>query len=313
MNRAKFILQGEARNIVNNYEIESILQAMVHEFPDFEKYIYSNVRNYVIKSFPCIWITERMGHKIFQDFYHFQEKAENPEVIISKDKNPDCAFHQIIISLSLLSKIRTALNYLVVHEIPAKANCNINDLFIKSESWQRKLLLAQDTKEGLVAKVLVSGDKTWVELQDFQAFNRESALMKNCVKNYFPSYSSKACKIYSLRDKNNKPLVTIEVRDDLVLQIKGISNLTPVFYDKEINHLMKSFGLQKKLQIVDFDIHALTNYHPLTDLLPYHGFEDLEEVPASNGLVNSSLKLIMVLIRDLMFLAKEIVYFFLFL
>lgn len=75
----------------------------------------------------------------------------------------------------------------------------------------------------------------WVKLVTALHFEREGRLQNHCVGNgnYFNSWRNARTEYYSLRDKNNKPHVTIEVglsghpQTKCVLQCKGHSNQKP--------------------------------------------------------------------------------------
>ena len=58
---------------------------------------------------------------------------------------------------------------------------------------------------------------------------KESSEQNNCVRVYAESYANKECELYYLRDKLNidKSLVTIEVRDNLVVQARIKNNKLP--------------------------------------------------------------------------------------
>lgn len=64
----------------------------------------------------------------------------------------------------------------------------------------------------------------WVEVFSKESLNREGSLMRHCVGSYANDVSSGAKTIYSLRDAQNKPLLTIEARKGAIVQLKAFAN-----------------------------------------------------------------------------------------
>jgi hypothetical protein len=67
----------------------------------------------------------------------------------------------------------------------------------------------------------------------------EGTLMKHCVGSYADRVREGRVQIFSLRDPQNKPHVTVEVSDKLVKQIQGVANSTPK--DKYVAYLREWF------------------------------------------------------------------------
>lgn len=65
--------------------------------------------------------------------------------------------------------------------------------------------------------------------ESLESLFKESSEQNNCVRTYAESYANKECELYYLRDKLNidKSLVTIEVRDNLVVQARIKNNKLP--------------------------------------------------------------------------------------
>lgn len=66
-----------------------------------------------------------------------------------------------------------------------------------------------------------------VDLRTQDACGREGALTGHCVASYGGRVESGATRIFSLRNPQNKPLVTLEIRDNEIWQIKGHFNKPP--------------------------------------------------------------------------------------
>ena len=68
----------------------------------------------------------------------------------------------------------------------------------------------------------------WVELKSAKSLDIEGKLMGHCVGGYHGRVAGGATKIYSLRDNDNEPHVTIEITDNKIVQVKGKGNKPPV-------------------------------------------------------------------------------------
>lgn len=94
----------------------------------------------------------------------------------------------------------------------------------KANQWTSKINNLNEkglTGPGKTKEVLLfdNGYK-FISLVDEMSYNWEGHYMNHCVASYFGGEG----KIYSLRDKNNIPHCTIELRNNSITQIKGRSN-----------------------------------------------------------------------------------------
>lgn len=64
----------------------------------------------------------------------------------------------------------------------------------------------------------------WVKLLGEKALQREGLLMSHCVASYANAVLDERCSIYSLRDPDNKPALTIEASGSHLLQLKARAN-----------------------------------------------------------------------------------------
>jgi hypothetical protein len=84
----------------------------------------------------------------------------------------------------------------------------------------------------------------WVQLKSQQALEQEGKAMGHCVSSYYGTVKSGATKIFSLRDEENQPHVTMEVRDDTIYQVKGKKNAPPVAkYVPYVKDFLNKLGL----------------------------------------------------------------------
>lgn len=104
-----------------------------------------------------------------------------------------------------------------------------------SEAWHERLLKLNfdadpDTVEEIEIVETAEDGVRIVELKGPAALLREGALMGHCVggRGYVDAVRSGAARIFSVRDPQNVPHVTIEVRRNVARQIKGRGNTAPV-------------------------------------------------------------------------------------
>lgn len=260
-----FVISGK-KNIINNYEINSVVQELINKYPEYEIFIRSNIRNYFMKRMPCMVVNELMGHANYKAFTLRNEL--NPEIEVSKLKG-NFEFHQIAISQSILNQIRNSLEFMKFSRISPKASFNVDNLCRRADAWTKRMNALKETVEGKIEVILTIDLKhQWVLLKDHQAFRRESAMMMNCVKTLYTDSKLGNVKIYSLRDMNNKPLVTMEVRKSLITQIKSAANKEPKKFEKQIQIFKEQMNLGVQLTLEDFNLY-------MTEYLPYTEREDL--------------------------------------
>jgi hypothetical protein len=113
-----------------------------------------------------------------------------------------------------------------------------------SKKWQDDLNNKKIKKElvGDVKIIIKEKNYTWVKLKTKESFNREGKLMQHCVSSY---YGREDLDIYSLRDVNNEPHCTIEVRrvSNTINQVKGKQNSQVVGkYHKAVINFVNSTG-----------------------------------------------------------------------
>lgn len=285
----KFVLTTQSRNIINNYEVNSTIEDICKSYPAFETYIRANIRNYMVKKFPCIKISEENAHKIYQDF-HKDLSLSNPELLIAQSKG-SIEFHQIILGPQLMLQIQQSMNYLTEFKIDPKASLDVNELCRRADHWTKEEMFKKDTAEGDTQILqLLSDGYFWVVLKDNQAFKREAALMKNCVRNYYDTHILGDSKIYSLRTPENKPVITMEIKGRSVIQIKGVANSPSYPYEKQINQFIKSFKLDKQLHMSDFEMNQ---FNPIANFLPYQNLQLIEESAMGSRILRLVIRIIM--------------------
>jgi len=109
-----------------------------------------------------------------------------------------------------------------------KYNKKVSDLLLNTTDFKTSLNEDEETIYNL------SNGYSVVKLTSETAFQRESALMQHCVgqegMSYFERYEAGKIEIWSIRDQNNKPHITIEydLENKKVIQIQGKNNKPPI-------------------------------------------------------------------------------------
>ena len=143
----------------------------------------------------------------------------------------------------------------LTHEYANKNSINFSHFqcVIKAEEWVRELNKKSNVSVGRIKEVMNFGNLKIVRLLDQDSRSWEGSLMKHCVASY-----TDQDELYSLRDAENIPHCTIEVKEKKIRQIKGKANgavkpeyIAPVLKflnEKKIkvsSNEMKNIGYQK--------------------------------------------------------------------
>jgi hypothetical protein len=119
-----------------------------------------------------------------------------------------------------------------------KYNKQIADLLLNTTNFKKEL----ENGENIILSI--SDGFSLIDLTKEKNLKKESSLMHHCVGNfgYYQKIVEGTVKIYSLRDRNNKPHVTFEynVAEDHIVQFQGKGNRTPEKYLKYVQELMKN-------------------------------------------------------------------------
>lgn len=125
------------------------------------------------------------------------------------------------------------IRYLISHGFDnRKIMFNFVEAKRKMELWHHKLNRAKEQNIGKTEIILSFDDGYyWAELQDDISKLYESEKMNNCVSTF-----NNDDHICSLRDKNNKPHISVYFKNGIAQEIRGIGNGTvpPKFLDKVI-------------------------------------------------------------------------------
>lgn len=144
--------------------------------------------------------------------------------------------------LRQMSNVRDWLNT----NPPGFQNMDFGTALRFAEAHAKKMAMQPNKND--VREVLKIGDYTWVELLTSEAVVGEGHLMQNCLKDqprYGWNVDSGIAKVYSLRDRNGRPHVTVYANGDMVEQAKGKQNDVPKpIYQKAADLLFRHLGLK---------------------------------------------------------------------
>ena len=116
-----------------------------------------------------------------------------------------------------------------------------------AESYFRakaEALVREDLKDGISEILKVSGDMTWVSISTEKGLKAEGAAMSHCVGSYYYRIDRGQSRIYSLRDSQNIPHLTVEVyvTDNRLGQVQNRSGYGGGKYVDQATKLMKHLG-----------------------------------------------------------------------
>ena len=126
------------------------------------------------------------------------------------------------------------------------------------KEWHDTNFQVQDLGEYTGNNVIFKADGyTFVEIDNRRDLQVEGDLMGHCVggNNYWQAVQSGETKIYSLRDSNNRPHVTMEVTDGEMKQCFGKKNETPIAkYHPALKAFFNKINLYEGYVLIGEDI-----------------------------------------------------------
>lgn len=231
-------------NIINHEEISTFISTLdVYDSIKVKAYLNQVIKNYIYR--------QAKVKRTFPEITNFL--APHDEKNFLKKDGP---FHKVVLNSELYNKLKNALDYIASLKTESQERIlriSVEDAIKHHEDWVRQTNSKTDETEGLTDRVVTykNGFKL-VKLLDKQSFQREGKLMKHCVGAYSTDKN-----IYSLRDANNYPLVTLEVEGSSVRQLRQASNEA---VDKKYYPYVKHFLKVKDLtlsKVVDQNINQV--------------------------------------------------------
>lgn len=208
-------------NAINLPRIEAYLNDLAHKNPNplIQKWIKSNLRNYILRDDNPnkIKLTDR------NQFSKLGIHVE-PPWLVGKPLPDNLYF--VALNPALGAMIEAALHHLhyLIDMEGAKdlSKVSVPDAVAAGEArhemLRRKLEDEHFERDGIKDLGVVSGGFKWVSIITKEGFRRESRFMGHClgqdgnIESYWGDYSRGAIEIWSLRDNQNKPHVTCEIK-----------------------------------------------------------------------------------------------------
>lgn len=201
-----------ARNVYFTPDAENYLNQLLTltTKPKVISFIKGNLRNYIINDFKAPRI-KRLP-------------ANPPKWMLNKDLKKD-EIYLIKFTNADKKTFQTWIEYL--NSVPENKDLSriaISDLEDAVEEWEE----SQVTRERKIKIIHEYPDGyKWVNVYGLFSLDRESTLMQNCVRQFFPNVYKKEMAIYSLRDPNNRPHCTLAIDHHIVTEIRGKNNKCP--------------------------------------------------------------------------------------
>lgn len=257
--RASDLFEGQVANADTVDEYCKIAASNVTD-PARRAWMYKAARRYIYNSGP---LDQRLIHYTTKEYLRH---AAEVDVLVSDEMKP---YLQNIVDQGLpfglfitadqaddpgiedaadqlAREMTDVVNWL--NEVPAESYRNMDfDTALRfAEAHAKKMALRPNRED--VLPVLKVGDMTWVQLTSRDAVTGEGRLMQNCLKDqprYGWNVENGDATVYSLRDRNGHPHVTVYVSGDFVEQAKGKQNNIPKpIYQKAANALFAHLDLE---------------------------------------------------------------------
>lgn len=269
-------IKVEARNVANTNDIDSFVQSLL------DRARTDKVKTWLTKTFRKHIINNAEAYPVRHKQKHF------PDYINNAIETGQEVFAVIIDELNR-NEIYQVIDYLnTLNDI----NFGYEQAKRKSEEWHKRLAeQKQDIKAKDSSKIVVtfSDGFTWRLLQTQDDYKLEGKRMGHCVGDYIPGEQL----IYSLRDLEDKPHVTIELdleKPPTIEQIKGKENRPQLKYKKYVVKFIKKFAEPSELHsdLKDWEILSSEDefyfYREELDGLPVDGGSEMERTVAELGM-----------------------------
>lgn len=251
------------RNIINTNEILFFLNEIsqskqLDNYPNIKKWLFSNARKHILNNEPL------------DENINIQDKPEILEHIIQYNiKSP---VHFLKLDHTLKDKINHVLDFLKSDYGRDKDVSKISfpQSIASAKKWLeiklKQLSNEEDyinTKPFLDVKDLDGKNYTWVTIHSKKGLDRESKLMSHCIESFWQEHyqdhevAYSESPFYSLRDENNKPVLTAYIlREDC----NNISHFQIYEVKERFNELLSINHIQSIKSLIDFFLFQHKDY-----------------------------------------------------
>ena len=220
------------RNVLNLVQINEFIEARAQKYPEYSGYIKTVVKNYLVRSAPA---TRNY-------FFRFKRKKTDIEKKIVKNGGP---FLVVQLGEEVDSQIAHIVDYFKGNKISPLNTIAFDEALKNHASWISTMIKRQTTSSKDTVEDRVHDFQNGffiVRLVSESSYKIEGKKMNHCVGSYAERQESE---IYSLRDANNEPLVTFEVRDQKVVQVAEKNNaMISEMHKVYLNQFGKERGLR---------------------------------------------------------------------
>jgi len=250
---------NKIKTVINKREIETFFEIFSKKTQNqnIKSWLKSNAKNYFLKTDKHYVCLSDEDYNFYADDLTFKKALEKNEEVV-----------KVLIDEKSQGRLEHIIHYFEnSQELTNLNRVTYQEAFKKSREWTKRLNKKVDKEklnkieeEGLKIIHTFNNGYSLVKLNTKENFDREGKLMNHCVAGYYQRFiTEKSFMILSVRDKNNKPLATIEAKmkfDTLTIeQIKGRSNRE--VYDYETAKLFFNYLEEKNIKYVLNDESSL--------------------------------------------------------
>lgn len=239
-------------NVINIEQIDKVTQEYTNKLQNQQAkdWFLKQVKKFLINSQSDVEMANIDPQEVGSEKEWLKKALEKGEKLFQFNLSPQTHQH--------LDHIVDWLNSEQGQEVAPKLfKVTVPQAIEASNKWTERLNKKIILKKGAVEQGLedfldFDDGYSWVLLTNKDCLGREGKLMGHCVGTY-DKYASEGTKIYSLRDPENNPHVTVEVTHNKIQQIKGKENNPPTpqyipyveAFLKKINLKVDSYDLKR--------------------------------------------------------------------
>jgi len=201
------------KNIINLEQVADLLFTYSNKKPQMFEFIHGAIKNFLFKKAPS-----KENYLYFLNSLK-RNNTNNVKKILSNGG----PFHEILINDRLIKRIDNVLEFLENHPIYLNnKRIGFENMEQLHNKWIASLNKNVSNEEGEVELCYSFDNGTKiVKLIDEKSYQREGYLMQHCVAAYA---NRKEIEIYSIRTADNKPFITVEVKNSMIKQISENCN-----------------------------------------------------------------------------------------
>ena len=197
-------------NVANVKEVDAFVSQYNFSSPFIKSWFKKQVRNYVLNNEE--FAEPHVPRQHDEEWMHKAHERGEQIVIIHVDRQFENQLNHIIDWLYWLTEQDSIEATRILQKLP---RLTVPMAIQKSEQWTEwlnKKASSSEDEEGLEIIMKFKDGFSWVLLKSKQCYDREGKLMQHCVGSYYDKQNTN--KIYSLRDPQNQPHITMEVDPD---------------------------------------------------------------------------------------------------